>query len=101
VPAAVNLSLPHTTSILLTRTKVYGYKVHVHSHTPLFNSVFMAGTNLSCILIIIIIIHCQCFPIVLLTKLQNKHTVCHNRIVSFNARHPDVFLIIIIIIYDI
>ena len=26
VPAAVNLSLPHSTSILLTRTKVYGYK---------------------------------------------------------------------------
>jgi len=26
VPAAVNLSLPHTTSILLTRTKVYDYK---------------------------------------------------------------------------
>jgi hypothetical protein len=25
VPAAVNLSLPHTISILLTRTKVYGY----------------------------------------------------------------------------
>ena len=25
VPAAVNLSLPHTTSILLTRTKLYGY----------------------------------------------------------------------------
>jgi hypothetical protein len=27
VPAAVNLSLPHTTSILLTRTKVYGFKL--------------------------------------------------------------------------
>ena len=27
VKAAVNLSLPHTTSILLTRTKVYGYTV--------------------------------------------------------------------------
>ena len=26
VPAAVNLSLPHTTSILLTRIKVYCYK---------------------------------------------------------------------------
>jgi hypothetical protein len=24
---AVNLSLPHTTSILLTRTKLYGYKL--------------------------------------------------------------------------
>jgi len=28
VPAAVHLLLPHTTSILLTGTKVYGYKVH-------------------------------------------------------------------------
>jgi hypothetical protein len=28
VLATVNLSLPHTTSILLTRTKVYGYKDH-------------------------------------------------------------------------
>jgi len=27
VPAAVNLSLPHTTTILLTRTKVYCYKL--------------------------------------------------------------------------
>jgi hypothetical protein len=27
VPAAVNLSLPHTTSIPLTRTKIYGYKL--------------------------------------------------------------------------
>jgi len=28
VPAAVNLSLQHTTSIFLTRTNVYGYKLN-------------------------------------------------------------------------
>ena len=34
VPAAVNLSLPHTTFILLMRTKVYGYSLHGESLSP-------------------------------------------------------------------
>ena len=47
VPAAVNLSLPHTISILHTWTKVYGYSVHkTQLQTP------HKGAALGCLLLI-------------------------------------------------
>ena len=49
VPAAVNLLLPHSTSILLTRTKVYGYS---------FQRTFLNILIICCIGLTVVFLYC-------------------------------------------